>query len=365
MNKNNLSLDVLKKKTSFSHFQLIMRTTIILLFISVFISVAGIDYRQNTTASIIEESATIQQEKKELSGTVVDGTGISVIGANILEVGTTNGTITDIDGHFSLLVEKDAVIKVSYIGYLEQEINTSGRDIINVTLTEDMQSLDELVVVGYGVQKKKLITGANLSVGSETIQRQNSMEALDAIQSFAPGVNITQSSGMPGQGYQVNIRGLGTVGNSSPLYVIDGVTGGDINNLNPSDIETIDVLKDAASAAIYGARAANGVILVTTKGGTKGRMQVTYDGFFGFQDMVKVPKMLNAKQYMEIYNEERVTSGQQDALDFASVIPGLYQDISSGKWNGTNWIEEIRNKNAPIQNHSINISGAILALASS
>lgn len=356
MNKNNLSWDVLKEKTSFNHFQLIMRTTIILLFTSVFISVSGIDYKQNTTASIIEESANIQQDKKQLSGKVIDETGFPVIGANIVEVGTTHGTVTDIDGQFFLLVEEDAVIQVSYIGYLEQEINTSGRNIINVTLIEDMQSLDELVVVGYGVQKKKLITGANLSVGSETIQRQNSMEALDAIQSFAPGVNITQASGMPGQGYQVNIRGLGTVGNSSPLYVIDGVTGGDINNLNPSDIETIDVLKDAASAAIYGARAANGVILVTTKGGKKGRIQVTYDGFYGFQDMVKVPKLLNAKQYMEIYNEERVTSGK-DALDFASVIPGLYQDVSSGKWNGTNWIEEIRNKNAPIQNHSINISG--------
>lgn len=301
-------------------------------------------------------AATPQQQKKQLSGTVVDETGTPVIGANIIELGTTNGTVTDMDGRFSLQVEDNAIIRVSYIGYLDQEINTTGKNNINVSLIEDTQSLDELVVVGYGVQKKKLITGANVSVGAETIQGQNSLSALDAIQAYAPGVNITQASGMPGEGFQVNIRGLGTIGNSAPLYVIDGVAGGDINNLNPADIESIDVLKDAASAAIYGARAANGVILVTTKTGKKGRMQVSYDGFYGFQDMVKAPELLNARQYMEIYNEERVVSGK-DALDFASIIPGLYQQITSGQWNGTDWIEEVRNKNAPIQNHAVNIAG--------
>ena len=161
---------------------------------------------------------------------------------------------------------------------------------------------------------------------------------------------------MPGEGFQVNIRGLGTIGNSAPLYVIDGVAGGDINTLNPADIESIDVLKDAASAAIYGARAANGVILVTTKSGKKGRMQVSYDGFYGFQDMVKVPQLLNAKQYMEIYNEERVVSGKAP-VDFSAAIPDLYKKIMNGEWNGTNWIEETRNRNAPIQNHAINITG--------
>ena len=144
-----------------------------------------------------------------------------------------------------------------------------------------MQALDELVVVGYGVQKKRLVTGANVSVGGETLQSQHSVNALEAMQAYAPGVNITQASGMPGEGFQVNIRGLGTIGNSAPLYVIDGVAGGDINTLNPSDIESIDVLKDAASAAIYGARAANGVILVTTKSGRKGRIEVSYDGYYG------------------------------------------------------------------------------------
>ncbi|HBG57964.1 MAG TPA: SusC/RagA family protein, partial [Porphyromonadaceae bacterium] len=205
-------------------------------------------------------------------------------------------------------------------------------------------------------QKKKLVTGANVSVGSETLQSQHSVNALEAMQAYAPGVNITQASGMPGEGFQVNIRGLGTIGNSAPLYVIDGVAGGDINTLNTSDIESIDVLKDAASAAIYGARAANGVILVTTKSGRKGRIEVAYDGYYGVQNVAKMPDLLNAKQYMEIYNEERVVSGK-NALDFASLIPGLYQQIMSDKWEGTDWMEEIRNKNAPIQNHALNLSG--------
>ena len=297
--------------------------------------------------------ATTQQQKKQLTGTVVDETDTPVIGANIVELGTTNGTVTDMNGRFSLQVEEDALIRVSYIGYLDQEISTAGRNNIKVSLAEDMQSLDELVVVGYGVQKKRLVTGANVSVSNETLQNQHSTNALEAMQAFAPGVNITQASGMPGEGFQVNIRGLGTIGNSAPLYVIDGVAGGDINTLNPSDIESIDVLKDAASAAIYGARAANGVILVTTKTGHRGRIEVSYDGYYGIQSVAKMPDLLNAKQYMEIYNEERVIAQNNPdaAIDFSEKIPGLYQQIMSGQWNGTDWMEEIRNQNAPIQNH--------------
>ncbi len=307
----------------------------------------------DATTKIITELA---QQKREIRGRITTAEGESVIGANIIEMGTTNGTISDSNGNFVLQVEEGAVIHVSYIGFLEQDINTSGRNFFEIVLLEDTQALEDLVVVGYGVQKKKLVTGANVSVGGETLQNQHTVNALEAMQSFAPGVNITQASGMPGEGFQVNIRGLGTIGNSAPLYVIDGVAGGDINTLNPSDIESIDVLKDAASAAIYGARAANGVILVTTKTGRKGRIEVSYDGYYGVQNVPKMPDLLDAKQYMEIYNEERVVSGK-DALDFASLIPGLYQQIMSGQWNGTDWMEEIRNENAPIQNHAINLSG--------
>lgn len=301
-----------------------------------------------------------QEEKKEIRGKITTADGETVIGANIIEMGTTNGTITDSNGNFVLSVEKDAIIHISYIGFLEQDIKTSGKNSFNIILYEDTQALEDLVVVGYGVQKKKLVTGANVSISSETLENQHSTSALEAMQAYTPGVNITQASGMPGEGFQVNIRGLGTIGNSAPLYVIDGVAGGNINNLNPSDIESIDVLKDAASAAIYGARAANGVILVTTKTGRKGRIEVAYDGYYGVQNVAKMPEMLNAKQFMEIYNEERVIAQGGDpanALDFSHIIPELYKKINNGEWKGTNWMEEIQNKNAPIQNHAINLSG--------
>jgi TonB-linked SusC/RagA family outer membrane protein len=294
--------------------------------------------------------------QKKVSGAVYDTQNEPIPGVTVVEKGTTNGVITDMDGNFSLTVPGDnSVLVFSFVGMKTQEITVGTQSTFKVSLESDMSDLDEVVVVGYGVQKKKLLTGANLSLGTDELQRQNSTQALDAMQSMSPGVNITQSSGMPGEGFKVNIRGLGTAGNSSPLYVIDGVAGGDINTLNPSDIESIDVLKDAASAAIYGARAANGVILVTTKSGKSGRTVVTYDGFYGVQNAYKMPDLLNAAQFMEIYNEERVVSGKT-AVNFAAVIPGLYQQVQNG-WQGTDWMEEIENKNAPIQNHAINIAG--------
>lgn len=298
----------------------------------------------------------IAQQKKSITGRVTDNEGVPIIGANIVEVGTTNGTVTDMDGNFTLSVEDDAVLQISYIGYLTQEINTAGRTNIDIVLQEDTQSLEELVVVGYGVQKKKLVTGATIQVGGDDLTKLSTTSALGALQSQAPGVNITQSSGMPGEGFKVNIRGIGTVGNSAPLYVIDGVAGGDINILNPSDIESIDVLKDAASAAIYGARAANGVILVTTKRAKAGKTQLTYDGWMGVQNVYRMPSLLNAREYMAIINESRFNEGTP-LIDFAQEIPNQYPSIMDGSWNGTNWLEEARNKNAPTQNHAIGLTG--------
>jgi TonB-linked SusC/RagA family outer membrane protein len=237
-----------------------------------------------------------------------------------------------------------------------QKVEIGSQTTFNIVMKPDVVGLDEVVVVGYGVQKKKLTTGANINVGSDELLQQSTSQALEAIQGQAPGVNIVQNSGMPGEGFKVNIRGLGTIGNSQPLYVIDGVAGGDINNLSPADIESIDILKDAASAAIYGSRAANGVILVTTKQGRKGNIQVSYDGYYGFQQIENLEQPLDAQQFMDVYNEERVVSGR-DAIDFAGAIPDLYQKIQSGQWNGTNWLDEAYNKNAPIQNHAVNIGG--------
>lgn len=291
-----------------------------------------------------------------VNGTVKDSFGEAVIGASVFETGTTNGTITDIDGNFTLNVPADGSITVSFIGYRSATVNVSGRSNINITLEEDTEVLDEVVVVGYGVQKKKLVTGATVQVKGEDLQKLNTVSPLSALQSQSPGINIVQSSGMPGEGFKVTIRGLGTVGSSEPLYVIDGVAGGDLNLLNPSDIESIDVLKDAASAAIYGARAANGVVLVTTRQGREGKMTFSYDGYYGVQNIAKMPKLLNAKQYMDVMDKISVNDGGQP-YDWASLIPVQYPLIMNGTWNGTNWMKEAENKNAPMQNHAFNLNG--------
>jgi TonB-linked SusC/RagA family outer membrane protein len=213
------------------------------------------------------------------------------------------------------------------------------------------------VVVGYGVQKKKLVTGATVQVSGENLQKLNTTNALGALQSQSPGVNITQSSGQPGEGFKVVIRGLGTVGSAGPLYVIDGVAGGDINALNPSDIESIDVLKDAASAAIYGARAANGVILVTTKQGKAGKLQLSYDGYYGAQYLAKLPPLLNAREYMSMMDEMRYNEASP-LHNWAGLLPtDLYNSIMDGSWQGTNWIKETYNEAAPTQNNSFNLAG--------
>ena len=293
-----------------------------------------------------------QVNKVTIKGVVKDNQGLEVIGANIFEKGTTNGTITDFEGKFTLDVAPGAVIEISYIGFNKQTIKVGNKKEFSIILAEDSKALDEVVVVGYGVQKKKLVTGATVQVKGDDLQKLNTVNALGALQSQSPGVNITQNSGMPGEGFKVNIRGLGTVGNSSPLYVIDGVSGGDINTLNPADIESIDVLKDAASAAIYGARAANGVILITTKHGKTGKLQVSYDGYVGIQNLPKTPELTNAKQYMELMDR------QDGAYDWATLLPkDIYNSIQDGSWEGTNWLDESLNKNALVHNHAFNVAG--------
>ncbi len=316
-------------------------------------STLGFGYTPQLFAASIDVIEAVQQAKK-ITGTVTDAMG-PVIGANVLEKGTTNGVITDIDGKFTLNVQPGAVIVVSFIGYQSQEIVVGNQANFDIRLKEDSELLDEVVVVGYGVQKKKLVTGATVEVKGEDIAKLNTTQALGALQSQSPGVNIQAVSGQPGDGFKVTIRGAGTNSDTKPLYIIDGV-GGDINNLNPADIERIDVLKDAASCAIYGSAAANGVILVTTKQGKEGKIQVSYDGNIGWQNVYKLPDMLNAKQYMEIQNLVRFNSGV-DAHDWSRFVDAdLLAAYQSGANEGTNWVEAIRNKNAVTTSHSLNIT---------
>ena len=302
-------------------------------------------------------SMEVMQQTKRITGTVKDATGMEVIGANVIVKGTTNGVITDLDGKFSLEAAPGSIIEISYIGYMTQEFPvTAQTSDLQITLKEDSQSLDEVVVVGYGVQKKKLVTGATLQVKGENIQKLNTTNPLGALQSQSPGVNIVANSGQPGKSFDINIRGAGTNGSTTPLYIIDGVEG-DINSLSPADIESLDVLKDAASAAIYGSRAANGVVLITTKQGKQGKLQVSYDGYVGFQNVYKMPDLLNAKEYMAVMDQLNFNTGNQPYTWTNYMSQEQYNRYMSGEDEGTNWLDAIRNKNAITTSHSLNLAG--------
>lgn len=298
-------------------------------------------------------------QERMISGTVTGKDNEPLIGVTIIVKGTTAGTLTDSQGKYTLPIPMNSNILVfSFVGMDSREITLDSRTIYDIVLSENVVGLDDVVVVGYGTQKKKLVTGSTVQVKGAELTRLNTVSALDALQSQTPGVNIIPSNGQPGEGFKVTVRGLGTIGDSAPLYVIDGVAGGDINVLNPSDIESIDILKDAASAAIYGARAANGVILVTTRQGKQGKITVSYDGYFGKQYISKMPDLLNAKQYMEIQDMRYINDGHTSGYDWANLIPtNIYNAVKDGSWQGTNWINEAYKKGAPTQNHSLNIVG--------
>ena len=317
------------------------------------LTLMGLGYSSNANAAASVQE--VQQATKKITGTVVDAQG-PVIGASVMEKGTTNGTVTDFDGNFTLNVNPGATIVLSYIGYETQEIKVGNQSTFNITLNEDDAVLDEVVVVGYGTMKKKLVTGATVQVKGDDIAKLNTTNALEAMQSSTPGVQITQSSSQPGKGYKVYIRGIGTTGDSQPLYVIDGVAGGNLDGINPNDIESIDVLKDAASAAIYGSRAANGVILVTTKQGKEGKIELTYNGAIGWSNAYKRPQLLNAQQYINIIDEYTFnTTGQ--TLDWANYVPADILAKVAGGWQGTDWWDAFINKNAVQQNHSATLTG--------
>lgn len=316
----------------------------------------GLSYTTEALATSPNFAVNSVQQSKKVTGNVSDAEG-PIIGASVVEKGNAgNGTVTDLDGNFSLNVKPGATIVITYIGYQKQEIVVGNQSNFNVTMKTDDKTLEEVVVVGYGVQKKKLVTGSTIEVKGDDIQKMNTTQVLGALQSQTPGVNIQAASGQPGDGFKISIRGAGTNGNTAPLYIIDGVAG-DINNLNPADIERIDVLKDAASCAIYGSAAANGVILVTTKQGKQGKIQVSYDANVGWANVYRMPKMLNAKQYMEVMDQVRFNSGES-SYDWKSIMgEDLYNSYMDGSNEGTNWVEAIRNKNAVTTSHSLNVTG--------
>ncbi len=291
-------------------------------------------------------SATLVTAQTQVSGVVIDAkTGEPVIGASVLIQGTTVGTVTDYDGKFLLDVpDKKSLLEVSYLGYVSQTLAAS--DAQRVLLKEDTQALEEVVVVGYGTQKKSVVTAAISKVTAEDLENIVPTRIDNMLKGKASGVTITSSSGQPGAGARVNIRGIGTINDASPLYVVDGMPMGNIDYLNPTDIESIEVLKDAASAAIYGTKGANGVVLVTTKNGAFGKkVSISYDMNIGWQNPWKQKAVLNAPWYQTILNEARINDGSTPYFATITTDPG------------TNWQDALFNYNAPVQSHQVSVNG--------
>jgi len=274
-----------------------------------------------------------------------------LLGATVIVQDKQGGSVTDLDGNFSIEANDGQTLVVSYIGFITQRVKVNGDNLI-IKLEEEANSLNDVVVIGYGVQKKKLVTGANINVKGDDIAKLNTSNPLQALQGQTPGMTIISQSGQPGSGLKVNIRGMGTINGSDPLYIIDGIRG-DIASLNPADIESIDVLKDAASAAIYGSQSANGVVLITTKSGKEGRAVVSFDGYVGWQNKPRSVKMLNAHEYMTILDEQAINSGKQP-YDW-SAYKSIYN--TDGSVIDTDWVDQMFRKNAQTGSYNIGVTG--------
>ncbi|WP_080904856.1 TonB-dependent receptor [Parabacteroides sp. Marseille-P3160] len=310
------------------------------------------------TNKTVTKSHSLQQ-KKQIVGTVVDQQGEPLVGVNVYVKGTSLGTITDADGSYTITnIPEDAVLVFSYVGYLTQEIKVENKSSIPVTLKEDMQKLDEVVVVGYGTQKKVNLTGAVQNVTSRDLTRRSLSNTSTALQGLVPGVSVVQSSGRPGgDGSSITIRGTGSMNSStSPLILIDGVEG-DINNIDLNAIESISILKDAASASIYGSRASNGVILVTTKRAKEGGVKVSYNGYVGFNTPTSMPDPVNAIEYMEAVNVARANADIDP--QYSAEIINIYKTQGADNLNyyDTNWRKEVIKDISLVHNHSVSLSG--------
>ena len=296
------------------------------------------------------------QQQKTVTGTVVDASGIALPGVAILEKGTTNGTVTDIDGNFSLDVSANAVLDVSYIGMQSQEIPVKGKTTFRIVLQEGNIGLDEVVVVGYGTQKKATLTGSVSSVSGDDLKKVAAVNISNTLAGKTAGVIANTRSGEPGEdGATIQIRGSGTFGSTEPLIVVDGIADRDFSRLNPEDIESISVLKDA-SAAIYGARAANGVILVTTKRGKEGKTRLSYSGRVGFSQPTRVPEMLNSYQYATYINEYQLGHGAT-ATFTDEQIQWMQNGENPYQYPNTNWWDTVAKDWATQTEHSVSVSG--------
>lgn len=331
----------------------------------------------------VEISLGTYQQKKEVSGTVTDAKGEAVIGANIIQKGTSNGTVTDINGHFSLVIENDGILQISYIGYLTQEVNTTGQSTINITLLEDTQSLDELVVVGYGTMKKSDLTGAVSRITLDDKSSLPNMNLSQALSGTMAGVNLS-NQGMAGGESDISIRGQTTLSaNKSPLIVLDGIIfNGKLNDINVSDIEYIDVLKDASAAAVYGSRSANGVIIITTKKGRSEKPKITVNAYYGTQFQTNHPvQYMDGEQYavrmLDYYYQQGLynwygeyAKGTKDVSSKPVRPDASNKDIVASylrtqeekdnylAGNSIDWFDEVMRDRPIIQNYDVSYSGS-------
>lgn len=306
-------------------------------------------------------TALANQQKKIITGTVVDSNGEAVIGANVLVKGTTNGTITDIDGKFSLEVPEGAMLLVSYIGYGDYETKVGNQSNLSITLKEDSQALDELVVVGYGTMKKNDLTGAVGAVKGDDLASRRTTQLSTALQGATSGVLVTRDNSAPGATASIKIRGVTTIGETSPLVIIDGVPG-DINQVNPEDVENMSILKDAASASIYGSRAAAGVIVITTKRAKENDLSLNYNFEYGWEMPTKLPQYVGAQRFLEMVNETRYndnnSGGWYQTYSEDQVNNWLkYHETDPDAYPVEDWQDALLYSSAPRQTHSINIAG--------
>ena len=333
--------------------------------------------------SVYRSTDSFAQVKKtrRISGIVRDSHNEPIAGASVSVLQTTNGTVTDMDGHFTLDVPEGSTLQISFIGYKSQNVAVGNRSVLNIALQEDTQALDEVVVVGFGTQKKVNLTGSVGIATSKDFESRPVQNAVLALQGVVPGLNITNSGngGELNAAKSIDIRGTGTIGNtsSSPLILIDGMEG-DLKALNPQDIESVSVLKDAAASSIYGSRAPFGVILITTKTGKMGRAQVNYNVNVRFNTPVMLPELQNSYEFVNYFNEAQFNTNQSSLFDAAYVqlvkdymdgkldpnnVVGDYGKGGGGKWNydytyaNIDWLKEYYRNMAPSQEHNMSVSG--------
>jgi len=308
------------------------------------------NYKAYLVLVVLCLSGSLYAQQIPISGTVHEADGAILPGVTVAVKGTSQGTITDFDGKFSLTVPTEGTLVFSFVGFIPQEVAVKGQKTFNITLQSDVIGLEEVVAVGYGTVKKKDITGSVASIGSEKLTAAPILSIDAGMQGKIAGVSIQQLSGAPGQPMKMRVRGGGSINyNNEPLYVIDGFIGADITTINPQDVASIDVLKDASASAIYGSRGANGVVIITTKSPTKGKMSVTFDANMGLTGVIKPYDVLSPYELVLLRNEYDVERGRPETFSAAQI-----EEFKNGK--GTDWLNSVT-RDGIIQNYSLNITG--------